>query len=163
MFKASRCRAIAVGVIGVAATFSAVGQTYAPYGQGLMPGYGSPTGSYGEPYGYGAPPSQPQQGFRIIRDADPTAYYILVSTGGIEPQAVQVRAEGRWLLIGLDRSKQDTTQQQFDEGRGYVRSYSFSSGQTNRRFTLPQDADLQGMKREDGDKEVRITIPRHQP
>lgn len=145
-----RFRAMALGVVGMVIACSALGQTYAPYGQGPMPGYGPP-------------PGQPQQGLRIIRDADRSAYYILVSTGDIEPQAVQVRAEGRWLLIGVDRSKQDSLQQQFDEGRGYMRSYSFSTGQANRRFTLPQDADLQGMQREDGDQEVRITIPRRQP
>lgn len=152
--------AIAAGILGMACGSSAIGQTASPYGQWPMPDYGPPSGGYAQPYGYGA---APQRGLRIIRDADPSAYYILVSTGGIEPVAVQVRTEGRWILIGVDRSKQDSTEQQFSDGRGYVRSYSFSTGLTNRRFTLPQDADLQGMQRENGDNEVRITIPRRQP
>lgn len=144
------------------------------YGPGLSPpemgsstgpyGYGPPSWDNAGPYGYSpGMRAGPREGLRIIRDADANAYYILISTGDVAPQAVQVRIEGRWLLVGIDRSRQDSVQQSFDEGRGYQRSFSYSTGQTNRRLTVPQDADTAGMRREDGDREVRITLPRRNP
>lgn len=134
-------------------------QAYPPYDYGPYPGY-MPTPQmppYG-PFGVGGP--EQRQGLSISRDADADAYYITIATNGIEPKAVQVRTEGRWILIGLDRSQQDSYQDTFDQGRGYVRSYSLSSGQTSKRFTLPRDADPQALRREDGEKQVRVIIPR---
>lgn len=174
MFRRTGCYAVGFGILGL--VLGGRVQAYEAYGYGPASGFGPPDMGMADPYGY-APPmgygepgygppgirTGPREGLRIVRDADANTYYILISTSDVEPQAVQVRVEGRWILIGIDRSRQDSVQQSFDEGRGYLRSYSFSTGQTNRRLTVPQDADPQGLQREDGDKEVRITIPRRKP
>ena len=161
MFKPRRIAAYSLGVAGLLVAMAA--QAYPPYGYGPYPGYAPPMGTYGLLYGYGPPTMgapERTQGLRVTRNTDAEAYYITIDTSGIDPKAVQVRVEGRWILIGLDRSTQDSTQQSFDEGRGYARSYSYSTGQTNRRFTVPQDADTQAMRREETEDQVRIIIPR---
>lgn len=159
-----KLRCIAVYSLGIAGLLGAVSaQAYSPYGYGPYPGYGPPAGIYGPSYGYGPPETSVPgraQGLRVSRSADANAYYITIDTSGIDPKEVQVLAQGRWILIGLGQSKQESTQQSFDEGRGFVRSYSYSTGQGNRRFTVPQDADVQAMTREEGKDQVRIIIPR---
>ncbi len=153
--------------LGLAACWLAIAaQAYPAYGYGPPPGYPPFPGGYAEPPGYSYGPTQarPSSGERlnITRDADANAYYLTIDTQGVDPKAVQVRIDGRSILVGMDRSKQDSVQQTFDEGRGYIRSYSLSRGQTNRRFTLPQDAETGAMQREDKDNQVRIVIPRRQ-
>ena len=161
MLRRSRLVTHSLSVAGLLVAMAA--QAYPPYGYGPYPGYAPPTGPYGPPFGYG--PSamgtpERAQSLRVSRSADADAYYITINTSGLDPKEVQVLAEGRWILIGLGQSKQDSTQQSFDQGRGYTQSYSYSTGQTNRRFTVPSDADTQAMRREETQDQVRIIIPR---
>jgi len=134
-----------------------------PYGGsfGPPPGFPPPGAPFGRPGpdqpGFGTPSAPPP----ISRYATQDAYILEVPLiGGMKPEQVQIDTQGRWIIVSRDQSAQQAREETFDEGRGYMRSYSFSSGTGSRRFTLPPDADLAAMKREDGKDEVRIVIPR---
>jgi HSP20 family molecular chaperone IbpA len=126
-----------------------------------------PTGPIPSQYpGVAAPPAAPAapaaqpSGMRVSRSADAKAYYIDVELSGIKPEAVKVTQDGRWMTVTIDRTSQESRQQNFDDGRGYSRSYSLSSGMASRRFSLPGDADVAAMQREDTENRVHITLPR---
>jgi HSP20 family molecular chaperone IbpA len=97
---------------------------------------------------------------QISRRATEDAYIVEVQLNGMNPQEIQVSTRGNWIGIGQDRSHQEVREDNFDQGRGYSRSYSFSSGSAIRRFNVPQDGDLGAMTREAGDGVLRIIIPR---
>jgi HSP20 family molecular chaperone IbpA len=137
---------------------------YPPFGPGYGgPGYGGP--GYGGPgygrrgYGGGGDrgPSGPLQ---ISRQATEDAYIIEIPLGGLRPDEIQVTNEGNWISIGKKQSEQEVREDTFDQGRGFARSYSFSSGSASRRFSLPPDADMQAMTREESEEILRIVIPR---
>lgn len=146
---------------GLAAAWTPYPYAYPPT---FGPGYDRP--AY-------APPSRPA-GLRVTREADQDAYHLNIEVTGTQPQDVQVRTEGRWILISLDRSAEETRQDTdsypdpmspsgpgpYERGGYYMRSYQMSSSRMNRRLTLPRDADAEAMTREDGEHQVRITIPR---
>ncbi|MEA3275241.1 MAG: Hsp20/alpha crystallin family protein [Pseudomonadota bacterium] len=145
---------------------AAENQTPSPDSAPQAPGYPA----YGPPPGYprsfpgydrprfGGPPSR----FQISRETSEDAYILDIRLSGMKPEEVQVRTEGRWILISQDRSEQQAQEDSFDDGRGFTRSYSFSSGTASRRLSVPRDADLSAMTREESDDSIRILIPRRQ-
>lgn len=121
------------------------------------------------PYGYGPPwtgpggwrTPQPVQRLRIERAADQDNYYVTIQVSGIEPGAVTVTVEGnRWLAILSEESRESSYENTAEDRSAYYRSFSYSSGSTARRIRLPRDADVAGLKREDGEDRIRIVIPR---
>jgi HSP20 family molecular chaperone IbpA len=88
------------------------------------------------------------------------AYLIDIPLHGASADQLQIDAEGNWLRITRDSSRQETREDSFDDGRGFARRYSFSSGRTSRRVGLPMDADLDAMTREETESGLRLRIPR---
>lgn len=128
----------------------------------------------GMPYGFpGAagtpspqvPPSGAPEAFGTLTlspEITDEAYILIIGLNGRDPASVEVNAVGNALLITGRDSAQTSTNQQFDDGRGYQRSWSWSSGHRSRRLPAPPDADLSMLRREHGEDEVRIIIPRRQ-
>jgi hypothetical protein len=73
---------------------------------------------------------------------------------------IQATPTGRGLAISRGAQAETQEEQSFDEGRGYRRSFSFSQGRASRFLSVPRDADLSRMTREDKDGEVILSIPR---
>jgi hypothetical protein len=155
--------------------------SFPPYGPGGVPGspYGGAWSGPGSahqapPYGgYGAPPGYPDayssisgpgyaqtSSFQVSRETTEDAYILDIRVQGIEPSELQVTPQGQWILIRSEISQRQLQEDSFDEGRGGMRSYSFSTGSASRRLTVPRDGDLSAMRREDGEDSVRIVIPR---
>jgi HSP20 family molecular chaperone IbpA len=99
-------------------------------------------------------------GLRLARDATDDAYNLTIELGGMSPDEIQVLAQGQWLVIKRGHTEQQVQKESFDDGRGYMRSFSYSSGTASRRLSIPRDGDLSAMSREDGKGTVRISIPR---
>ncbi len=120
------------------------------------PGYGSPWGppDSGD-WGFGGP-----AGFRISRATSDDAYTFTIALDGMSPETVQVRTQGHWLLVSRTHSAREVQEDNFDDGRGFMRSFSYSSGTTNHRLSVPADGVLSAMSREDGKDSIRIRIPR---
>ncbi len=103
-------------------------------------------------------------GLRLTPEVTDDAYLLTIGLAqGADPAAVQVQARGRSLIISTDRSVESSTEQQLEDGRGFSRSYRWSSGRSSRRVPVPPDGDLGAMQREDGSDGIRIVIPRRQP
>ncbi|WP_141699403.1 hypothetical protein [Candidatus Thiosymbion oneisti] len=124
------------------------------------PGYGSRfyppweyPGSGGRDFGRPA-------GFRISRATSDDAYMLTIALEGMGPEAVQVRTQGHWILLSRTHSVQQTRKDSLDDGRGSMRSFSYSSGTTNQRLSVPPDAILSAMSREDGADSIRLRLPR---
>lgn len=164
-------------------------QGYPPPGQGYQPpvqGFPPPLADYPAPpgftgpggYGFPSPPdfpvppgmSAPERGMpgrpggplRFNQSVTAEGYVLEIPLEGMKAEEIQVDVEGRALRISRDTSAKTTREDSFDEGRGYQRSYSFSSGRTSRRISLPPDADGAAMQRQDSADQVRILIPRRQ-
>jgi len=75
-------------------------------------------------------------------------------------ETVRIRTQGPWILLSRTYSAQQTRKDGFDDGRGSRHSFSYSSGTTNRRLSVPPDAILSAMSREDGTDSIRLRIPR---
>ncbi len=105
--------------------------------------------------GFGGP-----AGFRISRATSDDAYTLTIALDGIGPETVQIRTEGHWILLSRMHSVQQTREDSLDDGRGLMRSFSHSSGTTNQRLSVPPDAILSAMSREDGADSIRLRIPR---
>jgi len=124
------------------------------------PGYGSqPYPPWGYPdsggRGFGRP-----TGFRISRATSDDAYTLTIALDGMGPETVQVRTEGHRILLSRTYSSRQTRKDGLDDGRGLVRGFSYSSGTTSRRLSVPPDAILSAMSREDGTDSIRLRIPR---
>ena len=142
------------------------GDAGAGAGAGPSPQTG-PFPGYGPPPGYpGAYPGANQRGytqtssFRVSRETSDDAYILNIEVQGIEPAQLQVTTQGQRLRIRSELSQQQLQDDSFDEGRGSMRSYSFSTGTASRHLTVPPDGDLSTMRRENGEQSVRIVIPR---
>lgn len=159
-------------------------------GGGWPPRYGSQApASYGDTHqdalspapaapGYGSRPYPPRShppgghpdsgrrgfrgpaGFQISRATSDDAYILTIALAGMGPETVQIRTQGHWLLLSRTHSVRQTRKDNFDDGRGSMRSFSYSSGITNRRLAVPPDAILSAMSREDGTDSIRLRIPR---
>jgi HSP20 family molecular chaperone IbpA len=95
----------------------------------------------------------------IERDTTADAYIVRIHLRrDVDPAAVEVRQRGRGVLIRASRYNQSNYRN--DQTSGY-RSYSYSySSSMSRRFTLPRDADVSAMKRQDEQGMVTLTFPR---
>jgi HSP20 family molecular chaperone IbpA len=117
-------------------------------------------GPYGPDYQPGYPVTTAPSGFRLSREASDDAYSLTIELDGTSPEEVQVRPQGRWIVISREHTEQQVQKDSFGDGRGFTRSFSYSSGTANRRLSVPRDGDLSAMSREDGDGTIRIRIPR---
>jgi len=90
----------------------------------------------------------------------PDAYLVRILVSDGKTDEVQVTPKGR--SLDISRSTDTRTEQEgsFDEGRGYQRSFSYSSGSIRQYVALPADADLGAMTRETKDGTVTLRIPR---
>jgi HSP20 family molecular chaperone IbpA len=102
-------------------------------------------------------------GLRFDRSATDDAYLLDIQVSGIKPAEVEVRVQGPWVLISRTSSAQSKQDETTNDGRGYRRSFSYSSGSMSRRFNLPQDADGAALQRQDADDAIHISIPRTKP
>jgi len=134
--------------LALVAMFLAVGSAEAYwYGPPVQaPWYGAP-GYY--PGNYAAP-----QRIRIATDRTQQGYVVTIRLTGYRPSDIEVVRSGRWLIVQRAASDQNLDQQ--PGGYSFRQSYSSLS----RRLTLPRDADLEAIQREDGDGFIRLTIPR---
>lgn len=157
-------------------------QGYSPQMQCFPPSppyYPAPPGFTGPgAYDFPSPPdfpvppgmSAPERGMpgrfgeplRFNQSVTAEGYVLEIPLEGMKAEEIQVDVEGRALRISRDTSAKTTREDSFDEGRGYQRSYSFSSGRASRRVGLPPDADGAAMQRQDSAEQVRILIPRRQ-
>lgn len=78
----------------------------------------------------------------------------------MDPETIQVHTQDHWLLLRRTHSAQQTRNDDLGDGRGFTRSFSYSSGATSRRLSVPGDGILSAMSREDGEDNIRIRIPR---
>ena len=99
-------------------------------------------------------------GMRIQQSATEEAYLLDIQLSGLIPAEVKVEAKGPWVLVTRDTSAETSQEETFSDGRGYRRSFSYSSGRASRRFTVPRDGDTSAMQRQDTEDAIRITIPR---
>lgn len=123
----------------------AEGYWYGPAGP--PPWYGSPGYYPGETY-------RAPQRIRIAVDRAEAGYVVTISLTGYKPSDIEVVRSGRWLIVQRAASDQDVTQ------RPGAYSFSRSYSSLSRRVTLPRDADLEAIQREDGDGFIRLIIPR---
>ena len=136
----------------------------APYGFGpQMPGAGFIpefwTPNYPEQFGTTAGPPR----FFLSRSATSDAYVLDIRLENMEPTQIQVDIQGPWIRISSQNTREDVSEERFDDGRGFMRSYSYSSGSNSKRIPMPRDADPAAMTREDTADSVRITLPRQNP
>lgn len=131
----------------------------APWARGY-PGPGARSGGPRGPGGAGGRGFGSPSGFRLQREASEDAYTLTIELNGMGPEQVQVRTRGQWIILSRERTEQQIQNDSFDDGRGYRRSFSYSSGTASRRLSVPGDGDLSAMSREDGENSVRIRIPR---
>jgi HSP20 family molecular chaperone IbpA len=105
----------------------------------------------------------PGGGLRIRQSATDAAYLLDIQLNGIKPTEVKVEAKGSWILITRDSSAQTSQEETASDGRGWRRSFSYSSSKTSRRLRVPRDGDTSAMQRQDADDAVHIAIPRTKP
>lgn len=112
--------------------------------------------------GGGMPPpwAQTSTSLRISREATPEAYQLRIAPGDGKTADIQVTPSGRGLTISRASDAQTTEERSFDDGRGYMKRFSFSSGAVSRRIPMPPDADIGAMSREESNGVVLIRIPR---
>ena len=115
--------------------------------------------SYQGGFGRGGPMGQ-SGGLRIDRRATDDAYLLDIQLAGIKPAEVEVRVQGPWVLISRTSSAESKQEETMRDGRGYRRSFSYSSGSMSRRFNLPPDADGAALQRQDAEDAIHISIPR---
>lgn len=127
------------------------------HGSRFYPPRSHPPGGYPDSggRGFGGP-----AGFRISRATSDDAYMLTIALDGMGPETVRIRTQGPWILLSRIHSVQQTRKDNFDDGRGSMRSFSYSSGTTNQRLAVPPDAILSAMSREDGTDGIRLRIPR---
>ncbi len=137
--------------------------------------FSGPGGSGFQPPGmqhFPAPPSfsaPDRSGFarssgrlRFTQSVTEEGYVLEIPLEGIKAEEIQVDLDGRSIRLSRDASAKKSREETLDDGRGYMRSYSYSSGRSSRRIPLPQDADGGAMRREDSAEKVRVIIPRRQ-
>jgi HSP20 family molecular chaperone IbpA len=129
------------------------------------PPFGPPMSGAADPqhsFGPGGPMGQ-RSGLRIDRRATDDAYLMDIQLSGVQPAEVEVRVQGPWVLISRKSAAQSSQEETLSDGRGYRRSFSYSSGQMSQRFNLPRDADGAALQRQDTEEAVHISIPRTKP
>lgn len=132
----------------------ATGSAQAWYGGPGVPGYGP----YGYPYDYPSPPGysrsyQRPPSIRVQTRRDADGYLVNIQLQGLEPEDVTVARSGRWLIV--QKVSSDTESEQAPGSY----SYSHSFGSVSRQVSLPRNADLDAMIREDGEGQILLRIP----
>jgi HSP20 family molecular chaperone IbpA len=102
-------------------------------------------------------------GLRVSQTMTDDAYVLEIPLEGQSPESIHIEARGQGLLIRRDSSTEMTEESQLDQGRGYSRRYSYSTGRQSRRLSVPRDADLAALTREDSAELIRVSIPRQKP
>ncbi len=133
-----------------------------PMGYG-PPAYPRPPMPYGAPAGIesgGGSVALEFAGMRLTQDRNDDAYTLDIELGDVEPSQVRIEPMGSALVIISEQSAQSRREERFADGRGFSRSFSYSSGRMTKRLPVPPDGDLSAMQREDSEGRVRILIPR---
>ena len=99
-------------------------------------------------------------GLRLTQSRSGDAYLLDIDLRGLPPEQVQIRPAGGGLLLAVRRTAETSREETLDDGRGYRRSWGFSSGQRVKRLPAPPDADLRNLQRTDGDASIQVRIPR---
>ncbi|MCB2263997.1 MAG: hypothetical protein LGR52_13850 [Candidatus Thiosymbion ectosymbiont of Robbea hypermnestra] len=127
---------------------------------GAYPGYGPYARPFQGPPGSGSRgPSRPA-GFRLSRAATDDAYTLTIALNGIDPATVQIHTQGNRLILRRTHTTQQTQKNDFGDGRGFARGFSYSSGTVSRSLWIPKDGIPSAMSREDGEDSIRLRIPR---
>jgi HSP20 family molecular chaperone IbpA len=115
------------------------------------PGAGNP-----QQFGHASPSNRftVKKGIRFERFRDPQGYQLRIHTRGIDPEALQIRVQGRSLVV--ENRESHRLEQRNDRG-----GYQFASASANmrRRLMLPPDADVGAMQRSVKEGVVVITLP----
>lgn len=120
------------------------------YGGPMPPWYGP----YGEPeFPSASPGYQRAPSIRVQTRRAADGYLVNIQLQGMTPDDVTLTRSGRWLVVEKVASEERT-----DQGEGSY-SYSRSFGTVRRQITLPRNADLDAMVREDGEHEITLSIP----
>jgi hypothetical protein len=91
----------------------------------------------------------------VEKKLDKEGYKLLIHTSqDIAPESIQVKIIGRAIII---ESKQSIQQEERSD-RGFY-SYSHSSSNFRRRFSIPRNADIDKMERSESDGVITITLP----
>lgn len=123
----------------------------------VAPGYGSrpyPLNPSGR-RGFGGP-----AGFQIWRETSDDAYLLTIVLNGIAPETTRIRTQGHQIFLSRPYLIWQTRKDSSDDGHGSMYSFSYSSGATNQQLTVPPDAILYAMSRENGTDNIRLRIPR---
>lgn len=147
------------------------------YGQGPIPGrypyqYFNQTpyrphayGGYGPTRSWSGAPGREARLARsmpkLVRDITDQGYRLTIQLAPNQnAEDIQVVPRGRGLLISSKTERLSRSEQQSQDGSGYRRSFSFSSGGFQRRIGVPPDADLSAMSRTNDDNAVVLILPR---
>jgi HSP20 family molecular chaperone IbpA len=141
--------------------------------------YGAPQGPLrrSPPTGYGATPPEsavdydPETGrlafdfagLGLTQERTDDAYLLDIDLRGLPAEQVSIQPVGGGLVLAVQRSAETSREETSADGRGYRRSWSFSSGQQVKRLPAPPDADIQAMQRQDSADAISIVIPRRTP
>ena len=91
----------------------------------------------------------------VEKGMDQEGYKLLIYTSkDIDPESIQVRITGHTIII---ESKQSFQQEERSD-RGFY-SYSRSSSNFRRRFSIPRNADAENMQRTENNGVITITLP----
>ena len=80
-------------------------------------------------------------------------YLVNILLQGLEPADVTVARSGRWLIVQKVGGETES-----EQAPGSY-SYSHSFGSVSRQVSLPRNADLDAMIREDGEGGILLRIP----
>jgi len=122
--------------------------------------HGQPPEVYNTPYFQPPwPPSSMQYrsfgGIWVEKYTDQEGYKLRIHTSqDFDPESIQVRIMGHSIII---ESKQ-SFQQEEKSDRGFY-SYSRSSSNFRRRYSIPRDADTGKLKRSESNGVITITLP----
>lgn len=99
---------------------------------------------------------------RLLKDQTPDGYRLTILLGANQQAGdIQIRPRGRSLMISSEHERILRSERQLDQGRGFQRSFSVSSGRFQRRVSVPPDANLDAMRREDQEDAIILTLPRY--
>lgn len=127
---------------------------------GAYPGYGPYARPFQGPPGFGRRDPSGPAGFRLSRAATDDAYTLTIELDGMDPATVQVHTQGNRLILRRTHTTQQTQKNDFGDGRGFARGFSYSSGTVSRSLWIPKDGIPSAMSREDGEDSIRLRIPR---
>ena len=115
--------------------------------------YGPPGGPGYQRYGGGYTPYARSPSIDVSTQRTGDGYLVSILLNGYQPEDLEVVRWDRWLIVQRAGSDQDSA---VSPG-AYRYNYSYST--LSRRITLPRDADLSRMEREDREGMIQLTIP----